>query len=587
MKQLITFFTGLFIVFTADASHMMGGDITWRCSGNNYIFTLKVYRDCRGVGFTTAPQTITVVNHPTITSIICVNIAVNDLSPANCGYHCSQTFPPQGAKEEYIFESAPINLGNVPPPLPGWIFTWNLCCRNSTILNISNPGGLGMTLRSKMFAYNGQSVSPCNNTAPAFAEKPITLICGGYNFQHAETALEPDHDSLSYSCDQGADGFPPGLTLIPYSLPYTTNSQIPGNPSLDSFTGLISCSPAAGTQGDFVTCVRVNEYRCGQKISEIYREIQRGISGMCGPVSGGGINTPPQLLDPVTLQPFTEMIDTVYVGDTVNFNFLVSDPQLDISTSLPQTITVNTYSTQLGTNDTSVFGCPLPPCATLTTSTPVSFQMGDAIGLNWVTDCSHVLQTGCYQAKTLYQFLINMKDDFCPSPAINDYVYSVYVVGPSVTTSATGDTLFCNFPNGTLQWYLNGSPIAGATGNFIVPAVSGVYTVAALMPTPCAVASAPVNVVISGVNEYASVYSAVIIPNPSNGNFILKLQSISETEGTILITDVSGRIVFSSKKEILEGENNFHIDLSTCEKGVYVLQVLTSNGAVNRKVILD
>ena len=34
-----------------EASHLMGGEITWECQPNGqYIFTLRVYRDCNGIG---------------------------------------------------------------------------------------------------------------------------------------------------------------------------------------------------------------------------------------------------------------------------------------------------------------------------------------------------------------------------------------------------------------------------------------------------------------------------------------------------------------------------------------------------------
>ena len=51
------------------ASHLMGGEITWACQGNGqYIFTLKLYRDCNGI---TPPSSVqlSVFNHPTVSSI--------------------------------------------------------------------------------------------------------------------------------------------------------------------------------------------------------------------------------------------------------------------------------------------------------------------------------------------------------------------------------------------------------------------------------------------------------------------------------------------------------------------------------------
>jgi len=35
-------------IFNSRASHVMGGDITWTCSGGDYVFQLVFYRDCNG-----------------------------------------------------------------------------------------------------------------------------------------------------------------------------------------------------------------------------------------------------------------------------------------------------------------------------------------------------------------------------------------------------------------------------------------------------------------------------------------------------------------------------------------------------------
>jgi hypothetical protein len=55
MKRLLPFiFTLLTLSFSTSlkASHMMGGDMSYRCLGNGqYKITAKIYRDCRGISF--------------------------------------------------------------------------------------------------------------------------------------------------------------------------------------------------------------------------------------------------------------------------------------------------------------------------------------------------------------------------------------------------------------------------------------------------------------------------------------------------------------------------------------------------------
>ena len=166
MKKLLLTPVILFLLVTcANASHLMGGEITWQClPSGQFKFTMKVYRDCAGIPFG-PPVSLDVHNHPSITSIAMNLVSQKDISPdcnpgsgtqITCAGATSSTV---GAVEEFIFESNPIFL-NGTPPAAGWIFSWGSCCRNSAIDNLVGAGSLGFTLRAKMFAYNGLNTNP-------------------------------------------------------------------------------------------------------------------------------------------------------------------------------------------------------------------------------------------------------------------------------------------------------------------------------------------------------------------------------------------------------------------------------------------
>ena len=137
----------LLIVFgfftNAGATHLMGGEITWVCLGNgNYQFQMKVYRDCITAVYITngGPISLTVHNHPTVTTIPMSIVDSTDISPqcngAGPSYNCSNITPGNTAVKEYILKSNPVNLPGI-PPAEGWIFTWSNCCRNASITNLS------------------------------------------------------------------------------------------------------------------------------------------------------------------------------------------------------------------------------------------------------------------------------------------------------------------------------------------------------------------------------------------------------------------------------------------------------------------
>ena len=65
MKKLILLVVLFFTFFIAEATHIMGGEITWECIKDPanpdvgmYIFKMKIYRDCDGTSLSTFSQTL-------------------------------------------------------------------------------------------------------------------------------------------------------------------------------------------------------------------------------------------------------------------------------------------------------------------------------------------------------------------------------------------------------------------------------------------------------------------------------------------------------------------------------------------------
>src|SRR5688572_18159370 len=81
--KYLAVFSVCFLLFTgsASASHLMGGEITWTCQGGGqFVFTLKLYRDCNGVSIGNT-QVIYVDNHPVIGQIPVNLVSQTDISP--------------------------------------------------------------------------------------------------------------------------------------------------------------------------------------------------------------------------------------------------------------------------------------------------------------------------------------------------------------------------------------------------------------------------------------------------------------------------------------------------------------------------
>lgn len=500
-KVLLAFlFTPLF-TFSSFASHLMGGEITWTCLGTGqFVFTLKLYRDCNGIpapgsanlsvfycpGLTNIPMNL-IAGSPTDESPVC-----NPAGPAiTCdsamnepGWPNSGT-PELGAMAEYIYQSAPITISGT-PPATGWIFTFNYCCRSSLLNNLAGASGdLGMTLRAKMFAYQGRNTNPCYSSSPDFFEKPKAVSCTGFPFTFNQNAVSVDLDSLNYAWAEpldtvGADGCgalftatcPPAL---PFAPNYSYNNPLPG-PSIDARNVAAQLNPNTGeitytsfTQGYFVMVVQVSAYKCGSLVSQVYREIQVILAG-CADITPNNPNHPPVVVPPFSssLGPHTSYVDTVYAGDLVDFFLTCSDTDRTPSGGY-QNLTMTAIGPEFDSTFTNTNGvCLLPPCATLTPP-PALLTGQDSLRteFKWKTSCDHLgVSLGCRTFSNIYNFIIKSSDDFCPIPGTTLSTITIVLLPPPPLTppdlkcaavSSTGDST-------TISWVPSSDTATGFHG---------------------------------------------------------------------------------------------------------------------------
>ena len=65
MKKLLLVLFIFFFVIEIKATHLMGGEITWECiktgsKSGQYVFQMKLYRDCQGVALGGLTEYLTV-----------------------------------------------------------------------------------------------------------------------------------------------------------------------------------------------------------------------------------------------------------------------------------------------------------------------------------------------------------------------------------------------------------------------------------------------------------------------------------------------------------------------------------------------
>ncbi len=284
--RLIVFFLSMF-VFSSKASHLVGGDLSYRCLGNGrYEVSLSIYRDClNGLAPLDNPAAVYVLNKDTRQyRIEYFNLTSSRLLPSEADDPCLVN-PPSVCLEKGEY----IKTLNLPANTNGYGIVYQRCCRNDGIINLYvDPfAGLGSTYE---VSIPGGAI--CNST-PVFREFPPSFLCVGSKAEFDFSASDADGDVLVYSIcapNTGANQNNPldpraNLPLSPFpyqdvdyengfsaAKPLGNNSVININPN----TGMLTAIPEVA--GQFVVGICVQEFRNGVLLGTITRDFQFNIA---------------------------------------------------------------------------------------------------------------------------------------------------------------------------------------------------------------------------------------------------------------------------------------------------------------------
>jgi hypothetical protein len=91
----------------------------------------------------------------------------------------------------------------------------------------------------------------------------------------------------------------------------------------------------------------------------------------------------------------------------------------------------------------------------------------------------------------------------------------------------------------------------------------------------------------TAIHELVDGMDMRIYPNPSNGTFVLDLNSEESQRLDIKVFNTIGDIVFSESGIQFNGKYNKTLDLSNLSEGMYFLQINTQNRLLTKKLIVN
>ena len=288
-STLLSLLFTLLCAISGKATHLMGGEIVaQQISGSQYQIVMTVYRDTAGIPMqTTAQFNISDSAGSTVASLTTPYDSV--LS--------GNTLPmyPYGVEVYFFIDTITFTNSGT------YTIGWSNCCRNGAIQNIATPLSQSMFLQTDVTVFDSTS-----NSTPWFLVPASIFLPANTPWQYNPLPFDPDGDSLFWSLSQPLNALNtacPGYTLPPGTV---TNPM-----TINPITGTITWT--ATMVGNFVTSVLVEEFRDGQKIGEIRRDMQFIVvqTSVVGPVWNAG-NLP------------ADSLGNVYVNLIQNSSFSLS-----------------------------------------------------------------------------------------------------------------------------------------------------------------------------------------------------------------------------------------------------------------------
>ncbi|MBK8556041.1 MAG: gliding motility-associated C-terminal domain-containing protein [Lewinellaceae bacterium] len=293
---------------TSFATHIVGGEMTYRClGGNQYEISLTVYRDCyNGVPWFDNPAIVGVYDaNWNLKQNLALNLSgVNDTLPIQLVNPCL-TVPPDVCVHGTTYKRI-ITLNFSPG---GYTLVYQRCCRNKLIRNIPDPLNTGISIVAEI---EEEALLQCNNGA-TFNNWPPVAICVHQPIAFDHAASDEDGDSLVYRLCTPLSGpdstapapnppFPgPYMPVTWTDPPYNLSNVLGGDPlTIDPQSGFLNGVP--NTIGNFVVGVCVDEYRNGTVISTTRRDFQYNVSD-CGEPTASFF-TPELLCDTLSVKFF-------------------------------------------------------------------------------------------------------------------------------------------------------------------------------------------------------------------------------------------------------------------------------------------
>ncbi len=170
-------------------------------------------------------------------------------------------------------------------------------------------------------------------------------------------------------------------------------------------------------------------------------------------------------------------------------------------------------------------------------------------------------------------------------PASPAFFVTVNPIPPAPVVTVDGDYLLTSSAPDGNQWYFNGNPIEGATGQTHQAEEEGFYWTIVTLNGCSSQESNHVEVIFVGIDELPGT-SLNIFPIPNSGKFTVAFVNKTETTYQAEVVNHLGIRIYEKADVVISGQGRLDIDLGNVPKGIYTLTIRTGQSQVMRKIIV-
>lgn len=439
-KSSFTLLLAFFFIssFTSlKATHIVGGDITYKCLGwSNYEITLTVRRDCEfgeepfdntahvGIydGYTNllpwfGTGGMIMMQNPVITTI-------NTDLDQGCAFIGEPVCVTQAVYKGII---------NLPKRASGFQFAYQRCCRNASLNNIVDPLNTGSTYWIKL---PEESMGEQCNSAPTFNQWPDVYICTNQTLNFDLSATDPDGDSLVYKlCNpylgatfaipQPVPPSNPPYTNLQYLPPFSFLDPMGGVPlTIDPNTGVLNAVP--NSVGQWLVGVCVEEYVNGVLRTTVRRDFEYN-TRVCTEGPMASFDLPNPFCDGLTFTPVNTSTDadsyvwTIEPSAGVTFNATDVNPTFTVPSNGVYKISLEAFR--------DVDGC-----------STIFFDDYGIYDSKLIADFTGTIES-CATDSTIVSFISTSMD-----PDFDITMWDWTFTAPGFSTTATGETVTVTLP---------------------------------------------------------------------------------------------------------------------------------------------